>query len=55
MKIAILVREETMQRCTGKGCLNAFFRKRNPLLDMKMRLSLSPLLMLVVILTIKSK
>lgn len=26
MKIAILVREETMQRCTGKGCLNAFFQ-----------------------------
>lgn len=29
MKIAILVREETMQRCTGKGCLNAFFRKKD--------------------------
>jgi predicted metal-binding protein len=29
MKIAILVREETMQRCTGKGCLNAFFRRKD--------------------------
>lgn len=29
MKIAILVREETMQRCTGKGCLNAFFQKKD--------------------------
>lgn len=29
MKIAILVREETMQRCTGKGCLNAFFQRRD--------------------------
>lgn len=28
MKIAILVREETMLRCTGKGCLNAFFQKK---------------------------
>ncbi len=27
MKIAILVREETMLRCTGKGCLNAFFQR----------------------------
>lgn len=27
MKIAILVREETMQRCTGRGCLNAFFQR----------------------------
>lgn len=24
MKIAILVNEDTMDRCTGKGCLNAF-------------------------------
>ncbi|SMC99445.1 CGGC domain-containing protein [Sporomusa malonica] len=29
MKIAILVREETMQRCTGKGCLNAFFQRKD--------------------------
>jgi len=29
MNIAILVREETMQRCTGKGCLNAFFQKKD--------------------------
>lgn len=29
MKIAILVREETMQRCTGKGCLTAFFNKKD--------------------------
>lgn len=27
MKIAILIREETSQKCTGKGCLNAFFAK----------------------------
>lgn len=25
MKIAILVREETLGRCTGKGCLKAYF------------------------------
>ena len=29
MKIAILVREETMLRCTGKGCLNAFFQRQD--------------------------
>lgn len=29
MKIAILVREETMKRCTGKGCLTAFFQKKD--------------------------
>lgn len=29
MKIAILVREETMQRCTGKGCLAAFFQRKD--------------------------
>jgi predicted metal-binding protein len=29
MKIAILVREETMERCTGKGCLNAFFQRKD--------------------------
>ena len=27
MKIAILLREETAQRCTGKGCLRAFYEK----------------------------
>ncbi len=29
MKVAILVREETMKRCTGKGCLNAFFQRKD--------------------------
>ncbi|AFQ44865.1 CGGC domain-containing protein [Desulfosporosinus meridiei] len=29
MKIGILVREETMQICTGKGCLNAFFQRKD--------------------------
>lgn len=29
MKIAILVREETMQHCTGKGCLQAFFQRKD--------------------------
>lgn len=27
MKIAILVNEDTMDRCTGKGCLNAFNKR----------------------------
>lgn len=27
MKIAILVREETSDKCTGKGCLRSFFSK----------------------------
>lgn len=27
MKLAIIVREETMLRCTGGGCLNAFFQR----------------------------
>jgi len=27
LKIAILVREETADRCTGKGCLRSFFAK----------------------------
>ena len=27
LKIAILVREETSQRCTGQGCLRSFFAK----------------------------
>lgn len=29
MKLAILVREETMQRCSGKGCLQAFFQRKD--------------------------
>ena len=29
MNIAILVREETAQVCTGGGCLNAFFAKED--------------------------
>ncbi len=27
MKIAIIVREETLQRCTGGGCMNAFTQR----------------------------
>lgn len=27
MKIAIIVRNETSNRCTGKGCLKAFFNR----------------------------
>lgn len=27
LKIAIIVREETTARCTGKGCLRSFFSK----------------------------
>lgn len=27
MKIAIIVREETMMRCTGGGCMNAFLHR----------------------------
>ena len=29
MKLAIIVREETMMRCSGGGCLNAFFNKND--------------------------
>lgn len=29
MKIAILVREETADRCIGKGCLNAFYNRQD--------------------------
>lgn len=29
MKIAIIVREETLQKCTGKGCFKAFFSKND--------------------------
>lgn len=29
MKIAIIVREETMQNCTGKGCLKAFYQRKD--------------------------
>jgi len=28
LKIAILVRQETTDKCTGKGCLRAFFSKK---------------------------
>lgn len=27
MKIAIIVRSETLDRCTGRGCLNAFSKR----------------------------
>ncbi len=27
MKIAIIVRSETLDKCTGKGCLHAFFQR----------------------------
>jgi predicted metal-binding protein len=27
MKIAIIVNEDTMMRCTGGGCMNAFFQR----------------------------
>lgn len=27
MKIAIIVREETADKCIGKGCLNAFYKR----------------------------
>ncbi len=27
LKIAILVREETTEKCTGKGCLGSFYQK----------------------------
>ena len=27
MKIAIIVRSETLDKCTGKGCLQAFFQR----------------------------
>ncbi len=29
MKIAIIVREKTMERCTGKGCFRAFNKKED--------------------------
>lgn len=29
MKIAIIVREETLQTCTGKGCFKAFSQKKD--------------------------
>jgi predicted metal-binding protein len=29
MKIGILVREETMMKCTGKGCLNALLQRKD--------------------------
>lgn len=33
MKIAILVRPETADRCMGKGCLNAFFNRKDAFRD----------------------
>ena len=33
MKIAILVNEDTMKRCTGKGCFNAFFNRLDSFSD----------------------
>ena len=27
LRIAIIVRKETLDKCTGKGCLNAFFQR----------------------------
>lgn len=29
MKVGILVREETMAKCTGRGCLNALQKKKD--------------------------
>lgn len=29
MKIAIIVREKTLENCTGKGCLKAFFQRKD--------------------------
>ncbi|MCO1602961.1 CGGC domain-containing protein [Desulfosporosinus nitroreducens] len=29
MKIGILVREDTMMKCTGKGCLNALLQRKD--------------------------
>lgn len=33
MKVAILVNEDTMNRCTGKGCFNAFSNKTGAFAD----------------------
>jgi len=33
MKIAIIVRNETLDKCTGKGCLNAFFQRLDAFVD----------------------
>ncbi|GAA0182645.1 hypothetical protein SH2C18_49860 [Clostridium sediminicola] len=35
MRIAIIVREETLDRCTGKGCFNAFFKRIDAFKDYK--------------------
>jgi predicted metal-binding protein len=32
-KIAIIVRNETLHNCTGRGCLNAFFQKIDAFAD----------------------
>ncbi|MCT4594129.1 MAG: CGGC domain-containing protein [Anaeromicrobium sp.] len=29
MKIGIIIRKETADRCTGKGCMRAFFKKED--------------------------
>lgn len=29
MKVAIITRKETMDKCTGKGCMRAFFNKED--------------------------
>ena len=33
MKIAIIVRNETLHNCTGRGCLNAFFQRIDAFAD----------------------
>lgn len=33
MKIAIIVREETADVCTGKGCLDAFYKRKDAFED----------------------
>ncbi len=33
MNVAIIVRQETADRCGGKGCLNAFFQRKDAFVD----------------------
>ena len=33
MKVAIMINEDTAKRCTGKGCLKAFFNKADSFTD----------------------
>lgn len=33
VKIAIIVRKEALDKCTGKGCLNAFFQRLDAFAD----------------------